>query len=394
MQTEKPIAIMIHDLNPWGGQDRSMLEIAWRLNKSFPLEIHSFSLEGYTDWPDMKHVQYHANIKKPILIKYLNYHFNSWQRLRHNQNQWIQSTGTASLKSNVVQVQFIHHAWQDVAKQLPEDKIRTPNPARRLYQDFLNAYKKQLEKSVYTPEKKYIAISHSIKKELMHYFSIPSENIEVIHHGVDCNYFSPWNQSSQGREQRQKIRNELNISEQDFVLLHVGALNARKGLLKSFEVMSFLKKQGFNHIKLLAVGQGDHKKLQQLYSQHDLDGRIIIAPHSKDIRNYYWASDCFFFPTYYEPFGLVILEAMASGLPVVTSHLAGGSELILDGSNGIIFDPHKRPKEIANQVARVFKDPSLRKQLGERARESALDHTWDRVGQEYQDFYKRISRDV
>lgn len=381
---------MIHDLNPWGGQDRSMLEIAWQLNKQFPLEIHSFSLEGYENWPDMKHIQYHAAFKKPILFKYLNYHFNSWKNLNISSPTWIQSTGTASLKSNVVQVQFIHHAWQDIARKLPEDKIQKANPLRATYQNFLNHYKKQLEKRVYTPEKKYIAISHTIKKELMHYFRIPPENIEIIYHGVDCQVFTPWTSSLESRKTRETVRQELGFTDKDFILLHVGALNSRKGLLKTFKVLSFLKKQGFDNIKFLAVGQGQPEKLEELFSQYHIEDRVVIAPHSKDIRRYYWASDCFFFPTYYEPFGLVILEAMACGLPVAASSLAGGSELIIKGVNGLTFNPNSSEKKIADIISQISKKPEFRKNLGERARETALEHSWERVGDQYRDFYSRI----
>ena len=58
METKEPVRIMIHNLNPWGGQDRSMLEIAWQMNKTIPLDIHSYTLEGYEDWPEMTHVPY------------------------------------------------------------------------------------------------------------------------------------------------------------------------------------------------------------------------------------------------------------------------------------------------------------------------------------------------
>lgn len=392
MQTEQPIAIMIHDLNPWGGQDRSMLEIAWQLNKEFPLEIHSFSLQGYEKWPAMEHIQYQATIKRPIIIKYLNYHLNSWNNLRGRTPKWIQSTGTASLKSDVVQVQFIHHTWQEIAPTLPADKSGGPGVIRGTYQAVLNRYKKLLEQKVYTPEKKYIAISHSIKKELMRHFEIPSENIKIIYHGVDNEYFTPVTGNQQAQQKRQEIRKSLGIADNDFILLHVGALNARKGLFQSFKVLSHLKKNDINNVKLLAVGQGDQKVLKNLGEQHDVADRIILAPHSKDIRNYYWSADCFFFPTFYEPFGLVILEAMASGLPVVASDLAGGSELIKNGENGILFDPNARVNDIANALLPILKDENYRNELAQRGRETSLMHSWEKVGREYQKFYRQLKR--
>lgn len=390
MSNQEPITIMIHDLNPWGGQDRSMLEIAWQLNKKFPLEIHSFSLQGYNDWPNMKHIQYEALIKKPILFKYLTYHLKTWQTLSQKKNKLIQSTGTASLKSHTVQVQFIHHTWQKIAKSLPADKSVSISPLRDLYHSLLNAYKRTLEKRVYTPDKFYIAISHSIKKELMEHFNIPSDHISIIYHGVDSKHFHPVESSPESLAKRKKVRDQFNIKDDDKVLLHVGALNSRKGLFQTFRVLSYLKDNGFSNVKYLAVGGGDHKIINHLIEKHNLKNEVILAPHSKDIRNYYWAADVFFFPSFYEPFGLVILEAMACGLPVVTSHLAGGAELVNDHGNGILFDPNSPISEIANQLLPVLRDDQFAKQISINGRKTAEQRSWEKVGQEYQEFYQKL----
>jgi glycosyltransferase involved in cell wall biosynthesis len=388
MDKKQPISIMIHDLNPWGGQDRSMLEIAWQLNKEFPLEIHSFSIEGYNNWPDMKHHKYEAKIKRPIFFKYLAYHIQSWFNLRNKeQKSIIQSTGTASLKSDVIQVQFIHHEWQKIAKTLPEDKATQPHFLKKIYHYFLNKYKLYLERKVYTPSKKYIAISHTIKKELMDNFKVPGDNISIIHHGVDLNYFKPASSDQKFMDQRLKVRADLNIKEDDTVLLHVGALNSRKGIFKSLEVLSYLKKQGFKNIKYLAVGQGDQKVLQPLIKKYDLEDIVILAPHTKDIRTYYWASDIFFFPTYYEPFGLVILEAMACGLPVMTSNSAGGAELLIDKHSGLLFSPHNSAEEIAQVLNTLLKDKKMTEELAKNAHAVAQSYSWSNVGKKYQNFY-------
>ena len=392
MQPKEPIAIMIHDMNPWGGQDRSMLEIAWRLNQEFPLEIHSFTLEGYDNWPNMEHVKYYAKYKNLILLKYLNYHFNSWRNLRNNPKSLVQSTGTASLNSSVVQVQFIHHTWQNLTAKMPPDKVRSHSLLNNSYHSFLNRYKKEMERLIYKPDKKYIAISHGIKKELMEHFEIPQESIDIIYHGVDSKHFHPWQDDPQATQTRQEVRTLLGLQDNDFALLHVGALHARKGLFKSLKVLSFLKKHDFKNIKLVAVGGGDQKKLIEASRELDVEDRLILAPHSKEIRNYYWAADCFFFPTFYEPFGMVILEAMACGLPTVTSEAAGASELIKEGENGLLFDPWGTPQEIANSLLPLLRDPNLGKQLALQGRRTAEKQTWEKVGQKYIEFYKRLQK--
>ncbi len=390
VKTESPIAIMIHDLNPWAGQDRSALEIAWQLNQEFPIEIHAFSIEGYNDWPAMKHIKYQTKFHKPVLFKYLNYHFNSWKRLKNRNNSFVQSTGTASMVSSIIQVHFVHHAWQRVTHRLPPSRFKSTSLLKNTYQSILDLYRCQLEKYLYQPEKKYIAISHLIKKELMEFFAIPEENIEVIYHGVDSQYFHPWTEDDSASKMRDQKRRQLGIEKEDFVLLHVGQLNARKGLYKSLKVLSFLKKNGFKNVKLLAVGDGQSEKIQQMAEELKISKQLILVPHSKDVREYYWAGDCLFFPTYYEPFGLAILEAMACGLPVVTSEAAGASELINESENGLLFDAWAKPSEIANCILPLLRDPTFAKQLSWRGRQTAERQTWQLAGEKYRQFYKKL----
>ncbi len=387
MENEIPIKIMIHDLNPWGGQDRSVLEIAWELNKYHPMEIHSYTLDGPKIWPNMKHVKYEALIKKPILFKYLDFHLKSL-RSSNDSEQLTQSTGTASLKSQIIQVHFVHHAWFKVAKNLIDDQLTQSSIFKKTYKALLNFYKLKLEKNLYTPDKYYVAVSHTIKKELIEHFPIPESQITVIHHGVDLNYFKPVNPHDESQKVRGEIRKSLDIIDDDLVFLHVGALNSRKGLFQTLKLLSHLKKSGFKNIKYLAVGQGHNKILEDLILKEDLQDWVKIVPHSKNIRNYYWASDLLFFPTFYEPFGLVVLEAMASGLPCFISQIAGAAELIDDGHDGLLFNPKDPVEEIADKILPYIKSPQLRKDLATQGLMKVQDFTWDKVGRKYSEFYK------
>ncbi len=391
MENRQPIAIMICDLNPLNSQDRSVLEIAWQLNREFPLQIHSISLAGYDNWPDMEHIQYRTRFTKPILLQYMNYQFDSWRRLKRNPTHWIQSTGIDSLTSSIVHVHFVHHRWQKVVHSLPPDKILSPSLLKNSYRNLVNFYKKEMEKLIYKPDKKYIAVSHAVKKELMEHFAIPSENIEIIYHGVDSTQFYPCQKDAKAMQVRQQMRRDLGLSDNDFILLHAGDLNARKGLFKALEVLSFLKKNDFNNVKLLAIGEGDQDKLIEESQTLDIEDKLILIPHTKDIRRYYWASDCLFFPSYYEPFGMAILEAMACGLPVVASETAGGSELIIDGENGLLFNPWGSAHEMANSLLPLLRDPHLGLRLGQAARATAENYTWERTGNQFRQFYKKLA---
>lgn len=392
MEAQQPISIMIHDLNPWGGQDRSMLEIAWQMNRTFPLEIHSFSLEGGKEWRDMKHFPYEATLKKPVVFKYLSYQKQSRKNL--NPKSVVQSTGTASLVSDIVQVQFLHHEWLKIQEGLPKDKSPSPHLFRGLYHQWLSKYKLYMEKQSYTAHKNYVAISHGIKKQLIEHFSIPKDQISVIHHGVDTEAFCPFQENEMGAQVRQTIRSNHGFTDSDVVLLHVGALNARKGIFKTLELMALLKKESFNNIHFLAVGQGDQKIIQSKVEELDIADRVHLVSHTKSIRDYYWASDLFFFPTFYEPFGLVILEALSSGLPVLTTTVAGASELMTNEPMGALFAPESTVETIAEKVTPYLRSAELRQEAGLNGRKMALGQTWEKVGKKYRRFYRDYFRET
>lgn len=382
---------MIHDLTPWGGQDRSTLEIAWNLNKKHPLEVHSYQLVGYDNWPNMKHIAYDKKVSKPALLKYIHYHLTSKQNLKNTKSDIIQSTGTASLQSDIVQVQFIHHAWQAERQKLKIDEIDHNPLAKKLYHSLLTQFNLTLEKYLYAPNKHYIAISHSIKKDLMEYFNIPSEKIDIVHHGVNPEHFYPYLDSLEARDSRSKIRQELNINPNKVVLLHVGAINNRKGVLNSMKVIKRLKDYGFNNIHYLAVGSGNTQPYLEWAKKNNITDHVSFISHSKDIRHYYWAADLFFFPSLYEPFGLVILEAMACGLPTIASRSAGASELIEENVSGVTIPNSTDIENMCQILDPLLKNPQYLKHMSEEARKTALEHSWEKVAERYSAVYQRVS---
>lgn len=397
METSAPlpskIVVAIHDLHPWGGQDKSNLEILYHVNKHVPLDLHSFSFVDQRAWPQAQHVAYTPSVRRPVFLKSLFYSlvaaasfkkYGSAKRRRQNQIL-IQSTGTASPVADVVQVQFIHKTWLGILREfnLPESEHALKN----MYYSVQGAYNVLNEDLIYTRDKTYIAISHSIKKELIEHFKIPQNQIHTIYHGVNPDTFYPAAQDPKALEVRRDLRTQLGIKESDIALLHVGALNQRKGLLNSIKTLSYLKKNGITNVVLIAVGAGDKKALLNIAAREGVSDQLKIVTHSKNVRDYYWASDVFFFPSIYEPFGLVILEAMACGLPCLVSGNAGATELITNRENGLVLQNIFEPELMAQDLEPFLKDSSLREKMGQAARETALTRSWEHVADEYLSFY-------
>jgi glycosyltransferase involved in cell wall biosynthesis len=100
--------------------------------------------------------------------------------------------------------------------------------------------------------------------------------------------------------------------------------------------------------------------------------------------HFYAASDIFVLPTKMEPFGLVITEAMASGLPVITSRLAGAAELIKDGETGLLLNDPENPGELQDKIFKLTRDSDYRNNMGNNAAAAMQQYSWEKVKIEYE----------
>lgn len=228
-----------------------------------------------------------------------------------------------------------------------------------------------------------IVVSQSMKREFIRHYGDAAESIIIIPNGVDLKMFNPANRLFY----RDSLRRRYGISRSEPVLMFAGGDWERKGLPYVIGALSLLPRPD---VKLLIAGSGDEKFYGQLAELKRVRERIIFVPHSSNLWEYYAASDVFVFPTIYEPFGLVIAEAMASGLPVIISEVAGAADLIIDGVNGLLLGEPSDVSNLAAKIELLLSNAELRKTMGERARETAEKNSWDRVAQKTIDVYNGI----
>ena len=145
--------------------------------------------------------------------------------------------------------------------------------------------------------------------------------------------------------------------------------------------------QSSRDAKLLIAGPGDAGACGRLASALHVEDRVIFAGQTRDSWKYYAAGDIFLLPTKYEAFGLAILEAMATGLPVLVSVRAGAAELIRDGVNGMRIERPTDSAAIAAKIESLLKDRDLRRRLGHHGRLTALEYNWDRVAEQTANVY-------
>ena len=211
--------------------------------------------------------------------------------------------------------------------------------------------------------------------------SIDSKKINVVPNGVDLEKYS------KGRSDYFK---KLGISGK--ILLFVGQPTKRKGWKHFLDAMpSILKK--FPDAKAVFIGYSRNKELENYSKSMGLEKSVVFLgylPEEKKI-DAFKSSDVFVFPTLYEGFGIVFLEAMASGLPIVTTDSAGNKEIIENNRNGILTGA-KNSLEIAEAVIKLLESRALRAKISQANKRKVLDYEWKKVAEMYLGIYEDVKK--
>lgn len=390
---KRPVAFIIHDLNSWGGQDRSTLEIAKALSHLRPVEIFSYSLNDPSfpkQWGDVRYHQIKPNIRKPVLIKSLYFLLRTFldvgicRRLNKRPYPILHSTGACSLVNQIIQIQFVQSAWDHQKDLLKKNNLfhllNSKGALKILYHHLLMSFNKFLERKLYKKKFQYIALANVVKAELKKFFNLDT-NVNVVYHGINSEQFSPPKNDKEW-EQRDKLRERLNIPKEALILLFVGAYD-RKGLKTAICSLKEVCGNKRKNIYLVAVGSGDVKQFSELARSQGLENNVRLVSHKKDILPYYQAANLFLLPTLYEPFGLVILEAMSCGLVPIISKSSGAAELIKDEVSGFLINDPTATHEISSYIEKLVDNKSLIEQMAHSARRVAQDRPWKQVALEY-----------
>jgi UDP-glucose:(heptosyl)LPS alpha-1,3-glucosyltransferase len=281
----------------------------------------------------------------------------------------------------------LYRAGDGVHREWLRQRARALGSLGWLFQSLspYHRYVKQAEYRLFnSPQlKAVICNSEMVKQEIVHYFRFPAERIHVIYSGVDASRFHPGLRD----RYRDVVRAEHGVPAQARLLLFVGSGFQRKGLGPLLVAMASLA----TDVHLLVVGKDRNMaRYRRLAQRLGLGGRVRLLGPRPDVTPYYGAADVLVLPTLYDPFPNVVLEAMATGLPVVTGIKSGAVDLVRNGETGFLCDPLRR-RELLEAI-RAALEPDLQRALGERARERILPLTTERMTGELIALYHRLLR--
>ncbi len=219
----------------------------------------------------------------------------------------------------------------------------------------------KMERTLFSETKRIIANSNMVKANIMKHYGINSEKIELLYNGVDLGRFTPDNKAIW----RSRMRKDLALREDVNLLLFVGTGFSRKGLKVLLEAVPLLRNK---RVHVMVIGKGPSGKFREFSVRHGIADRIHFMGPQQGIEKYYAAADLFVLPTIYDPFSNATLEAMASGLPVITTRNNGAAELIRNGEEGFVVNDMLDERELAVHIDSALSDAG---RMGEAARRKA-----------------------
>jgi UDP-glucose:(heptosyl)LPS alpha-1,3-glucosyltransferase len=226
-----------------------------------------------------------------------------------------------------------------------------------------------------------ICNSRMVRDEIHAHFGAPEAKLHVIYNGIDLEAFHPRLREAH----RSIVRERLGIPPRATVFLHVGAGFERKGVFRLIEAFAL---SGLREAHLLVVG-GDkaQARAERLARSRGVAARVHFAGTLADVRPWYGAADAFALATLYDPFPNAALEAMACGLPVVTTRQCGTAEIIDEGVNGFVVDA-LAVGDLAERLRRLDGPPAL--ELGRRARGRAEGFSLERMAEQFTALYRGL----
>jgi UDP-glucose:(heptosyl)LPS alpha-1,3-glucosyltransferase len=248
---------------------------------------------------------------------------------------------------------------------------KSANPKYWLY--------RAIEHKQYAPVRssRFVAVSQMVRRHLEEFHHVPRQQIHVVPNAIDLRRI----EVSQPGAVRCAFRNRMGLEPNDLVGLFVGHNFALKGLKPLLESLGARKQRdGSRTTHLLVCGGGNPAPYLRLARTLGISDSVHFLGFHPDVRECYWSSDFFVQPTYYDPCSLVVLEALACGLPVITTEQNGAGELMTVGREGYVLTSPGARAELIAALDRMT-DDTARKAMSVEARRLGRRQTFeDHVG--------------
>ena len=278
--------------------------------------------------------------------------------------------------ADVVSAQSCHRAGMEMRNTLPANRIKRRNLG--LYDRLSLADESRLMSSKST--RVIVAVSELVRNQLIHWYGIPQQKIVVIPNGIDTKkYAEPID--------RDRVRTRFRIQHETTALGFLGNEFDRKGVQTIIEALPALRDLP---VHLFVAGGDDSWPFQRLAEKLGVAQQVHFMGRITFPEEFLRVIDLFVFPVVYEPFGMVVIEAMAAGTPVITTESVGAVEGMTNGREGVFLqDPHSA-QELSGAIRTVCEDRELRESLSQAGRLAAQKFEWGAIGSTVEQVYQRV----
>ena len=367
------LAIITHKLNQRDGQGRVNYEIVTEaINRNHQVYVLATEIDPTiktkVNWIDIPVKGFPTEFIRNLVFSERS---SRWLQKNPSELDLVIANGTITkAKAEVNIVHFVHNSWL----RSPYHIFRTRKDLYGLYQWFYTANNASWEQKTFNQAEVLIAISEKIATEL-EAMNIPRHKIKVIPNGTDIAEFSPGLQS----------RQQWQLPENVPLALFAGDIRfSRKNL---GTVLKALCQVPQLHLAVAGITEGS--PYLKMAESLGLNNRVHFLGLRQDVPQLMKAVDFFVFPSRYEPFGLVVIEALATGLPVITATTTGASSLVTP-SSGIVLTNPDDVSGLATAMGKLADHPQLRVSMGKAARAIAEQHTWSQMAITYLDLLENI----
>lgn len=371
------VLIVTHQFAKNDGQGRVNYEIA----RAALAAGHSVTMlaSGIADelasHPRARFVKIEQSRAPTRLLQYQLFAWRSWRWIRAHRNEFdvVHVNGFITWASaDINSVHFVHDGWYRCGFY-PFQPLRSGYHAYQVIYTKLNAY---LEARAFGQAKAVVAVSAKVRDEIRA-IGVDARGVQVIHNGVDIDEFAPGPSG----------RSRFGLPDAPFLFLFAGDLTiARKNLDTVLHAMRDAPSSV--HLVVAADLRGD-RQYQALAVELGIAARVHFVDFVRDMPALMRSVNAFVFPSRYEAMSLVLLEALASALPVVTARTTGGAEVV-SADCGIVLD---NPDDVAGLTAAIdylARDPERAARMGQAARELAKTLGWDVMARHYLALYERV----